>query len=142
MGGLGMVFSKAEIRRIKSLTKAGKTQYQIARALHTRKQNVATYLRTASLGVRAPPTGAVAFWKDVKKVKELLGYEREEAIKVTKVAPKWLKKRVARLSVAEQKMHKEWARLTTEYRRAAFKKGGIPLSKRLLEDYEEYFTTP
>ena len=135
-------FSKTEIGRIKSLTKAGKTQYQIARALHTRKQNVASFLKKASLGVRAPPTGAAAFWKDVKKVKKLLGYERKEAIKVTKVAPKWLEKRVAKLSAPERKMHKEWARLTTEYRRAAFKKGGIPLSKRLMEDYEEYFTTP
>lgn len=135
-------FSSAEKANIKALAGVGKTQYQIARALHTRKQNIASFLKSASLGVRAPTTGAVAFWKDVKRIKEEFGYDREEAIKVMKHTPKWLNKRVAKLSEAEQKMHKEWAKYTTEYRRAMFKKGGIPLSTRLIEDYEEYFTTP
>lgn len=142
MDTMAKQFTKTEIGRIKSLAGAGKTQYQIAKALHTRKQNVASYLKRASLGVRAPTTGAVAFWKDVKKVKELLGYEREEAIKVTKVAPKWLEKRIAKLSEADQKMQKFWGEKSKEYRREMFKKGAIPLSGRLREDYEEYFTTP
>ena len=134
-------FSNKEIGRIKSLTKKGKSQFQIAKALHTRKQNVATYLKKAKLGKRT--TGATKFWKDVAEHKIKAEATRKEAIQAVKMYPKWLKRRVARLSEKEQIFHKEWAAFDREFRASEFA-GGRPegMTDKLMEDYEDYWETP
>ena len=129
-------FSKTEIGRIKSLAKGGKTQYQIAKALHTRKQNVASFLAKRELGARS------AFGEDVRKLRELGGDTYEDAVQKTKMLSKWLGKRVGKLTSAEQKMHQFWSGKTKEFRRSKFKTGAYDLSDKLMEDYESYFETP
>lgn len=135
-------FSKTEARRIKLLVKKGKTQYQIARTLHTRKQNVATYLKKANIGKRT--TGAARFWEDVKTTKKLGEYERKEAIRVTKMMPKWLKRRVAKLSEKERRFHEGWAKFDKEFRASEFARTGRPegMTDKMYEDYEDYWETP
>ena len=134
-------FSKAQGIRIRSLTKKGKTQEQIALALHTRKQNVATYLKKAKIGKRT--TGAARFWKDVKTTKKLGEYDYKGAIHATKIMPKWLKKRVARLSEKERLFHARWAAFDREFRASEFAKGRPEgMTDKMMEDYEDYWETP
>ena len=134
-------FSKTEIRRIKSLAKQGKSQFQIAKALHTRKQNVATFLKKAKIGKRA--TGAEKFWKDVAEHKIKAEATRKEAIQAVKMYPKWLKRRVKRLSEKERIFHERWANLEKEMRAAEFMEGRPEgMSDKLHEDYENYWETP
>ena len=125
------------------MERVGKTQYQIARALHTRKENVSRYLKEASLGVRAPKTAL--FWSDVKAIKEMGEGTRKEAIHTAKFLPKWLKKRTAKLSEADRVFHEEWAKLERDMRAAKWSEArGYPegMSKKLREDYEDYWETP
>lgn len=121
---------------IKSLTKKGLSQKAIALKLHIRKTKVVAAQRKFKVGVRSE------FAADVRKVREVLGGEYRAVVKTVSMGEKWLGKRVARLSPEEQRMHKEWKKLTKEYRRERFKAKEIGLSKRLLEDYEEWFVTP
>jgi len=100
-------FTKTEIKAISKYVKQGKSQYKIAKALHTRKQNISSFLAKKKLGKRA----ANEFWKDVKTYKELEDITRKEAIKHVKYAPKWFKKRQKRLSAEEKArdaMRKLW----------------------------------
>jgi hypothetical protein len=81
--------SKAQTTKVKSYTKAGKTQGQIAKLLHVSKQRVSTAQRKAKIGKRV----ASPFWKQVKHIKEDLGVGHREATKIVYHAPKWGKKR-------------------------------------------------
>ena len=136
-------FTLKEISHIKAMVRIGKTQYQIARALHTQKQNVATYLKAVSLGVRAPKTAD--FWSDVKAIKQMGEGTRKEAIHTVKFFPKWLKKRTAKLSEADRIFFEEWSKLDRDMRAAKWSEGrGYPegMSEKLREDYEDYWETP
>jgi len=136
-------FKTVEKARIKALASAGKTQYQIAKTLHTRKQNIASYLAKAGLGKRVPEAGAKQFWKDVKAYKKIAEATRKEAIHAVKMYPKWLKRRVARLSEKERIFHERWEALTKSERASGWKKERPEgMSERLEEDYEDYWETP
>ena len=86
-----------------------------------------------------------AFAEDVRGYMKASG-ETDYSIarKKTLMYPKWLDKRVGRLSIEEQKMYKEWCKLDREFRHSEFSKArGKPkgLSEKLLRDYEDYFET-
>ena len=132
-------FTKQEIGRIKGMILLDKTQYQIAKALHTRKQNVSTYLKSVSLGVRS------AFQKDVTAVREITEDTYKHAVQSVKFSKKWLDKRTAKLSEADRVFQEEWAKLSRERRAAKWSEGrGYPegMSEKLREDYEDYWETP
>ena len=136
-----MEATKSEIRRISSLTKKGLSQKAIALRLHIRKTKVVVAQRKFRVGVRS------AFGKDVREFRKMFGGEYRDVVKSVSMTEKWLGKRVAKLTPEERIMHKEWAKLKKEYRREKFKaiKKGEKLgelSKKLLEDYEEWFVTP
>lgn len=133
-------FTKAETRRISSLSKAGKSQYHIARALHTRKQNISTFLRKGKITI---PSGAEKFWKDVKTYQKLSGDTHKEAIHRTKMMSKWKSKRVARRTEKERIFYERWEKLTAEERASGFSKGRPEgMSEKMHEDYEDYWETP
>ena len=121
---------------IRSLTKKGLSQKAIALKLHIRKTKVVEAQRKFRVGVRS------AFSKDVREFRKMFGGEYRAAVKTVSMTEKWIGKRVAKLTPEEQRMYKEWAKLTKEYRRERFKAKEIGLSKRLLEDYEKWFVTP
>ena len=132
-------FTKQEIGRIKGMILLDKTQYQIAKALHTRKQNVSRYLIGASLGVRS------AFQKDVAAIREIGELSYKDALHTTKFTTKWLKKRTVKLSKADRVFQEEWAKLSRDMRAAKWSEGrGYPegMSEKLREDYEDYWETP
>ena len=83
---------------IKSLTRKGYSQKRIAKTLGIRKMKVVTYQKTHKIGKRAKQP----FWRDVKTTMEMKEVSRAEAIKEVKFAPKWFKKRQARLKGVEK----------------------------------------
>ena len=78
---------------IASLTRKGYSQKKIAKTLGIRKMKVVTYQKSHKIGKRA----LQPFWRDVKSIMELKQVSRKDAIKEVKYAPKWFKKRQARL---------------------------------------------
>jgi transcriptional regulator len=95
--------------KVRSLTKKGKTQAQIAKVLGVSKQRVSTAQAKAKVGKRRPSP----FWKDVKQVKELLGVSHKRATNLVSQNKKWGEKRAARAG-------KKWR--TPEERQAEMKK--------------------
>jgi DNA-binding transcriptional MerR regulator len=120
---------------IRSLTAKGYSQKKIAKILHIRKTKVVVAQRALKVGKRS------TFGKDVAKMRKDWGYDYRESVKKTSMTPKWLSKRVARLTEEEQAMHKFWKDKTREFRRQQFKAGTFNLSEKLLLDYELYFST-
>ena len=71
--------------KVRSLTKKGKTQAQIAKTLGVSKQRVSTAQVKAKVGKRRPSP----FWTSVKRVREETGISHKEATRVVYHAPKW-----------------------------------------------------
>ena len=97
-------------RTIVSLTRKGYSQKRIAKTLGIRKMKVVTYQKTHRIGKRA----VQPFWRDVKSTMEMKEVSRAEAIKEVKFAPKWFKKRQARLKgvdKARDAMREKWQRI-------------------------------
>jgi transcriptional regulator with XRE-family HTH domain len=84
--------SSKQTAKVKSYTKKGKTQGQIAKLLGVSKQRVSTAQRKVSVGKRRPSP----FWKAVKQTKEAAGISHKEATRVVYHAPKWGIKRHGR----------------------------------------------
>ena len=129
---------------VRSLTKKGWSQKKIALKLRLRKTKVVAEQRRLKIGKRTKG-GAVEFWRDVKSYKKLSGDTRKESIQRVKHFPKWKKKRVAKLTAAEQQFVAFWEEKDREYRASEwYKSRGHPegMSKRLEESYEDYWETP
>jgi fructosamine-3-kinase len=106
--------SKAQTTKVKSYTKAGKTQGQIAKLLHVSKQRVSTAQRKAKIGKRV----VSPFWKAVKATKEAAGISHKEATQVVFHAPKWGKKRAAKVGkkwISYQERQARMKKLRDEY---------------------------
>jgi hypothetical protein len=81
--------TKAQTTKVRSLTKKGKTQGQIAKALGVSKQRVSTAQAKAGVGKRRPSP----FWSQVKRIKTEGEITHKEATKIVYNFPKWGKKR-------------------------------------------------
>jgi SOS response regulatory protein OraA/RecX len=95
---------------IASLTRKGYSQKKIAKTLGIRKMKVVTYQKAHKIGKRVTQP----FWRDVKSTMELKEVSRVKAIKEVKFAPKWFKKRQARLkgaAKARDEMREKWYRI-------------------------------
>ena len=95
---------------IASLTRKGYSQKRIAKTLGIRKMKVVTYQKMHKIGKRA----VQPFWRDVKGIMEMKEISRKEAIKEVKFAPKWFKKRQAKLTgvdKARDAMREKWQRI-------------------------------
>lgn len=84
--------SDKQTKKVRSLTKKGKTQAQIAKFLGVSKQRVSTAQAKAGVGKRRPSP----FWKDVKAQKELLECSHKRATNLVSQSKKWGSKRAAR----------------------------------------------
>jgi transcriptional regulator len=105
-----------QTKKVRSLTKKGKTQAQIAKSLGIAKQSVSTAQRKAKIGKRRPSP----FWQAVKRVKEDTGVSHKRATNLVSQNKKWGAKRAARAG-------KKWR--TPEERQAEM--------KRLREEFQD-----
>lgn len=130
---------------IKSLTRKGYSQYNIAIKLHIRKSKVVAAQRKAGIGVRLK-TGAAAYWRDVSKVMEAADSTRSEASAFVGRSKKWGSKRAKRQGKhwseisKRQKFWKDWK----EAWRKATEEEKDKLAKKAAEWKEEeyYGDTP
>jgi transcriptional regulator with XRE-family HTH domain len=102
--------------KVRSLTKKGKTQAQIAKLLGVSKQRVSNAQAKAGVGKRRPSP----FWQAVKRVKEDTGCSHKRATNLVSQNRKWGEKRAARAG-------KKWR--TPEERQAEM--------KRLREEFQD-----
>lgn len=140
--------SKAKKQVVKPLTQwqekkaiaragLGWNQDKIARSLKVAKQRVSRVLIAKKAGKRAVPTGASAFWSDVKIVQRLRTVSWKKATKITYHEPFWGSKRAAKQGKKYKRYQDFWdevhkQRLSEEEK-----------EKKWQEESEEYyFDTP
>jgi len=136
--------TKAQQKKIHKLAKEGKTQGQIAKAIHKQKLPVSKYMQAQGLGTRKV-SGSTLFWRDVKSTKELLQIPHKEATEIIFKSSKWKEKRFNRLSELNRMAAEKWADLDRKaraIRMREFKRGDFRDNVGVSpEDYENYFET-
>ena len=92
--------TQKQLGKVRSLTKKGKTQAQIAKTLGIAKQSIATAQRKVKIGVRRPSP----FWQQVKRLKAESGLSHKEAREQVFNYPKWGKKRHKNYQTTEERI--------------------------------------
>jgi len=137
--------TKAQQKKIGILSRKGKSQQYIAKAIHKQKLVVTQYMQKERLGARKV-SGSTLFWRDVKSTKELFQIPHKEATEIVFKTTKWREKRIARLSENRRLAAEKWEELDRKARRKRFDKmksgDFIEYTGVKPEDYEDYFDTP